>query len=206
MRNTIYKYIIPLLAGCFLLVQNSAAQNADINFVRAVNPQGEKSFLFRGLSSSVYSVSLAIPAGNFVYGVIKKDKCVKVRSYEELGSVIITGIITAGVKTTVDRARPYEKYSGVYPEEYENGKSFPSAHSAIAFATATTLSLQCKKWYVVVPAYVWAAGCGFSRIYLGEHYPSDVLAGAAIGVGSAFVSRWITKKIFKPCSVLKEPM
>jgi undecaprenyl-diphosphatase len=48
----------------------------------------------------------------------------------------------------------------------------------------------------VVPAYGWAAMVGYSRLYLGEHYPSDVIAGAAIGAGSAFLSEWLTKKLW----------
>ena len=65
-----------------------------------------------------------------------------------------------------------------------------------AFATATTLTLECKKWYVAVPAYAWAAGVGYSRMYLGEHYPSDVIAGAVVGAGSAWLSHWATQKLF----------
>jgi len=67
----------------------------------------------------------------------------------------------------------------------------------LAFAAATSVSLQYKKWYIVVPAYAWAAGVGYSRLYLGEHYPTDVIGGAVIGAGSAFISHWISKKIFK---------
>jgi len=54
----------------------------------------------------------------------------------------------------------------------------------LAFATATTLSIPYKKWYVTVPAYVWASSVGYSGRYLGRHFPSDVLAGAAEGIGS----------------------
>ena len=79
----------------------------------------------------------------------------------------------------------------------ETEESFPSGHATLAFATATTLALEYKKWYVVVPAYLWAAGSGFSRLYLGEHYTTDVIGGAVIGTGSAFISHWITHKIFK---------
>ena len=197
MKTICLHFVVALLLVCLVPFQKAAAQNWDINFVREVNPQGTKSFFFRGLSASVYPVSLAIPVGTYLYGAKTKSNVYKNRAYEGLGSVVIAGIAATGFKVIFNRRRPYEKYTGVYPLQYESHGSLPSAHATLAFATATTLSLQYKKWYVVVPAYLWASGCSFSRIYLGEHYPSDVLAGAAIGTGSALVSRWITHKLFR---------
>jgi membrane-associated phospholipid phosphatase len=74
----------------------------------------------------------------------------------------------------------------------------PSAHTSSAFATATSLSLAFPKWYVVVPSFVWASSVGYSRMHLGVHYPSDVLVGALVGSGSAFLTQkanqWLNKK------------
>ena len=57
------------------------------------------------------------------------------------------------------------------------------------------------QWYVIAPSAVWACGVGFARINQGVHYPSDVVAGAAIGVGCAFaniyINRWLNKILFK---------
>lgn len=119
------------------------------------------------------------------------------KAYEIAGSVIIAAGATEVMKLIFDRARPYQTYTDVYPYKYEDGQSFPSGHAALAFATATSLSLQYKKWYVVVPAYAWAFGVGYSRLYLGAHYPTDVIGAAVTGAGSAFLSHWISKKIFK---------
>ncbi|MBK9660137.1 MAG: phosphatase PAP2 family protein [Chitinophagaceae bacterium] len=88
------------------------------------------------------------------------------------------------------------------PHEYEptlialkNAKngSFPSGHTAEAFATATSLTLMTHKWYVAVPAYTWATLVGQSRLYLGVHYPSDVIGGAITGIGSAWLSYKLNK-------------
>jgi len=115
-----------------------------------------------------------------------------------VGSLVINTAITQGLKFAINRERPVTTYPGeVYPYRFDKSASFPSGHTSTAFATATTLTLEFKKWYVAVPAYAWAAGVGYSRIYLGEHYPTDVIAGAAVGAGSAVLSHWLSKKIFK---------
>ena len=101
------------------------------------------------------------------------------------------------MKVIFDRKRPFERYSGVYRYKSETGHSFPSGHAALAFATAAGLSIEYKKWYIVVPVYVWATGVGYSRLYLGEHYPTDIIGSAATGTASVFIAHWISKKIFK---------
>ncbi|MEN8654660.1 phosphatase PAP2 family protein [Streptomyces sp. 21So2-11] len=65
--------------------------------------------------------------------------------------------------------------------------SFPSGHSASAAAFATGVALESKGWGAVVAPV--AAAVAISRIYTGAHYPSDVLVGAALGVGAAFAVR-----------------
>lgn len=65
--------------------------------------------------------------------------------------------------------------------------SFPSGHSASAAAFATGVALESKGWGAVVAPV--AAGVALSRVYTGAHYPSDVLVGAALGVGAAFAVR-----------------
>ena len=83
----------------------------------------------------------------------------------------------------------------------EADPSFPSGHTAAAFSLATSLSITYPKWYVIAPSAVWACGVGLARINQGVHYPSDVLAGAAIGVGCGFlniyVNKWLNKVLFE---------
>lgn len=69
--------------------------------------------------------------------------------------------------------------------------SFPSGHSASAFAFAAGLALESPGWGAAVAPV--AASVAFSRVYTGVHYPSDVLAGAALGVAAGFVVRRLAR-------------
>jgi len=63
--------------------------------------------------------------------------------------------------------------------------SFPSGHATAAFTSAYVFSSQYPR--LTIPLYVLATSIAISRIYLGKHYPSDVIAGAAIGTAAGFV-------------------
>ncbi|MFE7773429.1 bifunctional phosphatase PAP2/diacylglycerol kinase family protein [Streptomyces sp. NPDC057445] len=65
--------------------------------------------------------------------------------------------------------------------------SFPSGHSASAAAFAAGVAMESKAWGAVVAPV--AAAVAVSRVYTGAHYPSDVLVGAALGVGAAYAVR-----------------
>lgn len=177
----------------------STAQNWDINTLESINPSNPNSVVMRGLTSSSYPVGAAVPLTQLIVGYSTHNQHIQHQAWETAGSLGIAVVLGEGLKYTINRQRPYIKYPGQVHayDASETGRSFPSGHTIIAFATATSLSLEYKKWYVIVPAYAWAVGVGYSRLYLGEHYTSDVLGGAVIGAGSALLSHWLTKKILK---------
>ena len=71
--------------------------------------------------------------------------------------------------------------------------SFPSTHAAVGFASAYVISSNRKRFRLLI--YCLASLIAFSRIYLGKHYPSDVLFGSIIGILIGLVSVKITKSI-----------
>lgn len=185
------------LWACFSISICSFAQSSEVKFLDRVNPDRPTSDLWKGVSNSVYPVTILTPAGVLAKGYLDKDKRLQKEGWKATGTVLMNVVVTYGVKKLVGRQRPYNEYPAlIQSTHFERDSSFPSGHTSNAFATATSLSLSFKKWYVTVPAYLWAASAGYSRLYLGQHYPTDVLAGAAVGVGSALLSRWLTEKIF----------
>jgi len=103
------------------------------------------------------------------------------------GSEVLTYSVNSLLKVGVGRKRPNEALAHVYTVHLDSGDpySFPSGHTAGAFAIATTLTLRySKNPEVYIPAFVWAGLVGYERIYFGLHYPSDVLGGSLVGAGS----------------------
>lgn len=105
-----------------------------------------------------------------------------------LGSLVINNLI---LKNLVARVRPYEVVEGLrLLIERQPDWSFPSGHSASSFAAAAVIFLNHRRtgW----PAVVLAALIAFSRLYVGVHYPTDVLFGALSGIliGTAVCRVW----------------
>ena len=92
--------------------------------------------------------------------------------------------LAEGAKYLFDRARPFAWDSGIAPLiKTPSSSSFPSGHSATAAAGVLTLSAI---YPALAPALVLAGILVvLSRVYLGVHFPFDVLAGVAIGLASA---------------------
>ena len=87
------------------------------------------------------------------------------------------------LRYVINRPRPYhERGAGIIPlvEKNTQDKSFPSRHTASAFVIALTI-LPYALW-AGIPLLVLASLVGFVRFALGVHYPSDILAGAGLGI------------------------
>jgi len=79
---------------------------------------------------------------------------------------------------------------------YRGGKyGFVSSHAANSFGLAVLTSLFFKNRKYTISVLIWATLVAFSRIYLGVHYPGDVIGGALVGAGVAFLVYWLFTKI-----------
>lgn len=143
------------------------------------------------ISESAYPVSLALPLVQCIYGLASKDPERLRESLQTTGALVITAGGVYALKYTLQRKRPYMEHSRYQPYEWAPSPSFPSGHTALAFSTATSLSLEYRKWYITVPAFLWAGGVGYSRMHLGAHYPGDVLMGILTGCGGAYLSYYL---------------
>lgn len=145
----------------------------------------------KSLSKINSTVCLAVPAGLFITGLIEKDKTLKENALFITESIVISSVTTWSLKKIVGRERPAVNDPTFMAVLDLHNPSFPSGHTSEAFSMATSLSMKYPKWFVIVPAFTYAGLTGYSRLYLGVHYPTDVLAGALVGSGSA----WVTWKL-----------
>jgi membrane-associated phospholipid phosphatase len=180
----------------------TTAQNIDINILKGINKNETafKNTYFNTTADLVTPLSFAVPAAIAATGFITKNNLLKKDAVFIAGTYIGSALVTYSIKHIAKRQRPYQKYSFIAQRiDADNDLSFPSGHTSAAFATATSVALRYKKWYFVAPAYIFAGSVAWARMYQGVHYPSDVLTGALIGAGSAWLGykvqeRWFTKK------------
>ena len=118
------------------------------------------------------------------------------KEYKTAGLLLLAGLtlsynITFILKYLAARPRPYMFLAGVHLLAESDGPSMPSGHAVMAFMAATVIAPAVKK-YVAAIVFAIAAIAAFSRIYMGVHFPLDVLAGAIIGsiLGYILIRIW----------------
>jgi membrane-associated phospholipid phosphatase len=122
-----------------------------------------------------------------------------------VAGVIISTILAQFLKRVVypDELRPISYLSEVFPVHVVDGvtmrkvHSFPSGHTTTAFAMALIMAyiINRKTWSVILP--VLASLAGYSRVYLAQHFPTDIFGGMCIGIVSAIVSLLIYRKFIR---------
>ncbi len=189
---------IGLISILFIVINSQLfCQNPDIELLRAINSPEDlpSDDFFRFISDSEPYIIFAGPAGMATAGYLKHDNSLVRNAATDLASLAVSGGISLILKYAINRDRPFVTYPDITKKSVAGSPSFPSGHTSSAFATATSVSLAYPKWYVIAPSFAWAGTVGYSRLHLGVHYPSDVLAGALIGSGCAYLTFKINQKL-----------
>ena len=147
------------------------------------------------------------------YGILWISTCVALIAFKKTRRI---GLITAAaliinllicnviIKSSVGRVRPYEVIEGLKILIREPvDTSFPSGHTSSAFAIACAIicNLQKKRPCVVISLLFIASMIGFSRLYLGVHYPSDVLCGMLFGIITGILTSLLLNKVISRYSL-----
>jgi len=151
-------------------------------------------------------VYASLTAGLLATGLISGDRGIT-RSGARLAlSLALAGVATQAGKTALGRPRPEQSLDADGYSPFSGQASFPSGHTSVAFALATSLSDDIHRPWATVGLYGVATAVGWSRINDNRHWFSDVAAGALVGFTSAKLAsgRW---RIFglKPPSFVTGP-
>jgi membrane-associated phospholipid phosphatase len=191
--------IIPLQVFLGLQVNTASAQlrtprfDDDIMIDLQDHRTPEQTGFFLFVSNHLMYGNVGVPAGLLAGGIITNDKAMRQNALYVAGSTAISAGLTEIIKHLVKRPRPFLQNVHITPIYRPGNYSFPSGHSSSSFATATALSIAYPKWYVILPAYLWAGSTAYSRMYLGVHYPTDVAVGAGLGAASALPLLFLKK-------------
>ncbi len=183
-------------------INNSEEENLDVKIFRSINnlrnPFLDKIIYHTDISC--IPVCLSTPLIIFTTSKINHnyydESSAALLTLSELSTITTTFI----VKELVKRERPFKKLKNVKhskdDEMFLDPNSFPSGHSAISFCLATSLSLRYPdKPFLIAGLYTFSTLVAFGRIYIGVHYPTDVMAGILIGTGSALLMHSLRKEI-----------
>ena len=118
----------------------------------------------------------------YIYGELFKDPRAKNTALDAISaSAIASGIVANSLKYVVGRGRPTDNQGAYSFQPFSGRDSFASGHATEAFALASVISEHYNTPWVQVTSYGLASMVGYARLNNNRHWPSDVLAGAAIG-------------------------
>lgn len=203
MRASTTRWAVPLIGvlAAFLLVGwgvgalvTSTLTTGDLDAVRDVASD-------RTAAATIVAHVFSWIGSGFVVFSVALACCVILYRQGRRASALAVALSTVGAQIIIDldkllvgRHRP-----PVHHLDRVTGHSFPSGHTGQTAALCTVLVIELfaregprKRFYAAVAASALLIACvGFSRVYLGVHYPSDVVAGAILGVSWSIVASWL---------------
>lgn len=169
----------------------------ELEFLRTIQ-QFQSPFLdtFFEMMTILGEEIILVPLLAIIYWAINK------KFGEKLGYILLTSLMLNSIlKEFFNFKRPIgEEGIRTLRPETATGKSFPSGHAQGSTTVASTLSMTLKRKWVTILSSVLVAFIGFSRMYLGVHYPKDVVVGILLGIFMAYVGLKLLEN-FNPLKV-----
>ena len=198
-RYFFISYIILFIFGLFILLSYSKVDGFIL-----MNPMHHRPLDYFFIAVSYLGDGIFIIALALLLFFLKKRSL----SLMIVLSYALSGIFVQLIKYFYHSARPGKLLEGMDYHNFVEGvtlhsfNSFPSGHTTSAFALAAVLTFAVKNKNYSILFLLMAALVGYSRIYLGQHFMVDVLAGSVIGMFSAiiveiFLAQWIRRIFIK---------
>ncbi len=159
------------------------------HFIRGLNDNSIVNAVFTWFTFTADTLFMALVVAALYLGGYRKEALIFAIVF------VVTNVLVLGLKDLINRPRPGDL--GITPE---SEPSFPSAHTANALAFATTLSYYHRRAAPFL--FAWSLLVAFSRVFLGFHYVTDLLGGAAVGIVVSLVVTQIAKRYDKQISDL----
>lgn len=144
----------------------------------------------------IYAIPLIIFG---VYFISKKRKKIGIMLVKIMSAVILVALVEYTTNQVVARPRPFISHNDIYqlakffalPTDY----SFPSGHTSLAFALSFSVFINWKKFGLIllIPAFL----VGLSRIFVGVHYPVDILGGIITALIVVYFVEYILRHFIK---------
>ena len=149
------------------------------------------------LASAWWVHGLAFVAVGAVADLRRRPRALPVTALLAAAAYAVASLCANVIKLLTDRERPPVAHPDVTALiDIPYGSSFPSAHAATAFAAAGVVATRYPA--LRLPLFALATLIAVSRVYLGVHYPLDVLAGACLGLAVAWVTVTLGRRITVP--------
>ena len=146
------------------------------------------------VTSMLVNIGFLLVISGLIMLCFKKTRMIGVITLSSLALCLILNNVC--IKHLVARQRPFTTYTDLYPLiKKPTDYSFASGHTTASFAAVGIWARFIPKKFAVI-AIIFAVLVGFSRLYLGVHYPTDVLCGVLLGLLGSIITYFIYSKKF----------